>query len=427
MRRILLIAGRDYLASVRTKAFIIGLLLAPLLFGGSFLATTLMRGKPTNEVRRVAVVDKTGVAAASVVKQIEQQNKIDGFDKRTGARIMPRYDLETVAPDEHDPNGQLLALSNRVRDKDLFGFLEIGPNSVEWYSNEGGFGQTKDWLAGPVNDALARIHLSVLGIKSEQLDQALKPVPVESMSLLARDEKSGQVVPARKRGEAEGFAAPFVLAILFFMIVLLASAPMLSAVAEDKTQRVFEMLLASASPFDLIAGKILAAVGTALTSSIFYIAGALLLLQALAMSGLAPLQVIPWFFIYLAAEVMMLSSVATALGAACTSTRDAENLKMIVIMPVMIPILVLTPILSEPNGALATGMSLFPLFTPILMLIRQAAPGGVPAWQPWVGLTGVLITTVAVSWLASRIFRVALLFQGKTPNVAELFRWGLNG
>lgn len=427
MRKILLIARRDYLASVRTKAFLVSLLLAPVLFGGSFLATTLLRGKPTNEVRRVAIVDKAGAAAASIAKQIEEQSQRDGYDKRTGARILPRYELETVVPDKRDPNGQLLALSDRVRNKDLFGFLEIGANSVEWYSNEGGFGETERWIAEPVDNGLRRVHLSELGIKEEELDSALKPVPVESMALVARDEKTGQILPARKRGEGEGFAAPFVLGILFFMIVLLASAPMLSAVAEDKTQRVFEMMLASASPFDLIAGKILAAVGTALTSSIFYVAGALFVLQGLAMMGLAPLEIIPWFFVYMAAEVMMLSAVATALGAACNSTRDAENLKMIVIMPVMIPILVLTPILSEPNGPLATAMSLFPLFTPILMLIRQAAPGGVPAWQPWVGLAGVLVATVAISWLASRIFRVAILFQGKTPNVAELVRWGIAG
>lgn len=259
------------------------------------------------------------------------------------------------------------------------------------------------------------------------MNQALNPVPLESMSLVARDQTSGRIVPARKRGVAEGFAAPFVLAILFFMIVLLTSAPMLAAVAEDKIQRVFEMLLVSATPFDLIAGKVLAAVGTALTSSIFYVFGAVILLEALSIIGLAPLQMLPWFFLYLVAEVVMLASMATALGAACNSTRDAESLKLITIFPVVIPILFLTPVLQEPNGVFATAMSLFPLFTPMLMLIRQASPAGVPGWQPFIGMIGVLATTVAICWIASRIFRIAILLQGKTPSIAELIRWGVAG
>ncbi|MDQ2711717.1 MAG: ABC transporter permease [Acidobacteriota bacterium] len=427
MRNILLIAKRDYLASVRTKAFLIGLLVAPLLFGGSFFATVLLKGHPDKQVRRIAVVDKTNVAAPAIIKQIEQQNLRDGFDKNTGVQVMPKYEFETVTPELKNPDAQRLVLSNRVRRNELFAFLEIDATSVQWYSNEGGFGETDRWLAGPVDDGLRRLRLTQLGLDEKQLDQALRPVPMESMNLVTRDEKTGQIMPARKRGIAEGFAAPFVLAILFFMIVLLTSAPMLAAVAEDKTQRVFEMLLASVSPFDLISGKVLAAVGIALTSSIFYVVGAVVLLEALALIGLAPLKTMPWFFLYLVAEVAMLASVATALGAACSSTRDAENLKLILIAPVMIPFLFLTPILQEPNGTFATAMSFFPIFTPILMLVRQASPGGVPAWQPWFGLAGVVIATLAISWIASRIFRIAILFQGKTPNLAELLRWGVTG
>jgi ABC-2 type transport system permease protein len=427
VRRILLVAKRDYLASVRTKAFLIGLLIAPLLFGGSFLATVLLKGQPNKQVRRIGVLDTTGTAAAIVVEEIKEQSVRDGFDKHTGAQIMPKYEFEIVPPDLKDPDAQRLAVSSRVRGKELFGFLDIDPTSAKWYSNEGGFEETDRWLAGPVNDGLRRIRLSQMGLNEKQLDQALSQVPLESMDLIARDPKTGQIVPARKRGIAEGFAAPFVLAILFFMIVLLTSAPMLGAVAEDKVERVFEMLLVSASPLDLIVGKVLAAVGTALTSSIFYVFGALVLLEALAIVGLAPLTIMPWFFLYLVAEVIILASMATALGAACSSTRDAENLKMILIMPVMIPLLFLTPVLQEPNGTFATAMSLFPLFTPILMLVRQASPSGIPGWQPWLGLAGVFVATIVISWMASRIFRVAILSQGKTPNLAELARWGMTG
>ena len=72
-------------------------------------------------------------------------------------------------------------------------------------------------------------------------------------------------------------------------------------------------------------------------------------------------------------------------------------------------------------------MSLIPPFTPMLMLLRQAMPGGVPAWQPWVGLAGVLVFALATVWAASRIFRVGILMQGKPPKLAELARWAIRG
>lgn len=427
MRKVLLIAQRDYLASVRTKAFLISLLLAPLLLGGSFLATVLLKGQPSEQARRIAVVDRTGIAAETVIEQLNQQNPRNGSDKQAGMQIMPKYDFEIVPPNFKDPESQRLTLSNRVRNRELVGFLEIEATSVRWYSNQGGFGDTERWLAGSVSDALRRIRLRGFGLTREQLNEAFRPVPLESMNLITRDRNTGRIVPARKRGIAESFAASFILAFLFFMIVLSTSAPMLSAVAEDKVQRVFEMLLASATPFDLIGGKVLAAVGTALTSSIVYVVGAFVLLEALAIVGLAPLKILPWFFLYLIAEVVMLASMASALGAACSSTRDAEHLKLMTLLPVMIPMLVLTSVLQEPNGAFATAMSFFPLFTPILMLVRQASPAGIPAWQPWLGLTGVVAATLVISWMASRIFRLAILFQGKTPNLAELVRWGVAG
>jgi ABC-2 type transport system permease protein len=84
--------------------------------------------------------------------------------------------------------------------------------------------------------------------------------------------------------------------------------------------------------------------------------------------------------------------------------------------------------MQQPNGPISTAMSLFPPFTPMLMLLRQAMPGGgVPAWQPWVGLAGVLAFTLVMVVAASRIFRVAILVQGKTPKMADLVRWAVRG
>jgi len=95
--------------------------------------------------------------------------------------------------------------------------------------------------------------------------------------------------------------------------------------------------------------------------------------------------------------------------------------------PIIIPVLMLNAVLQQPHGTLPTVMSLIPPFTPVLMLFRQAMPGGVPWWQPWLGLAGVALWAIGVIWAAGRIFRIGILSQGKTPKIAELAQWVLRG
>jgi ABC-2 type transport system permease protein len=444
MHKILLVAKRDYLAAIRSKAFLFALVIAPIMGGGSFIGVALMKAKPDIHERRVAIVDRTGVAAAAVIEAAGEKNSEELFDKISGRQLAPRYVFETAAPDNANPNAQRLALSDRVRRRELFAFLEIGrdaldppksadpektPQSsrVDYYSNAGGIDQSLQWISAAVNNGLRRVRLAQLGVDRSRFATLLGSAKVQTMSLIARDEKTGDIQDARKKSEAEGFIVPFVLVIMLMMIVLFAVGPMLGAVAEDKMQRVFEMLLASATPFELIMGKVVAAVGLSLTSSAVYVAGGLFVLQALAMMGLAPLGLLPWFVVYVAAEVMVLCALAAALGASCASPSDAQHLAMPLFAPVLIPMFLLTPVMQQPNSMFATVLSLFPPFTPLLMMMRQAMPGGVPAWQPWVGLVGIAAWTVGMAWAAARIFRIGILMQGKTATFSDLMRWAVRG
>jgi ABC-type Na+ efflux pump permease subunit len=85
------------------------------------------------------------------------------------------------------------------------------------------------------------------------------------------------------------------------------------------------------------------------------------------------------------------------------------------------------PVIDKPNGLFATAVSLFPPFSPLLMILRQSMPGGVPAWQPWVGLIGVAICAVVGIWAASRVFRIAILMQGQPLKLGDVVRWAVQG
>ncbi|HXE62245.1 MAG TPA: ABC transporter permease [Bryobacteraceae bacterium] len=150
-------------------------------------------------------------------------------------------------------------------------------------------------------------------------------------------------------------------------------------------------------------------------------------MHALGIHDLTPLRFLPWFLVYLVAEVIILSAFAPVLGVACGSPQDAQSLNVLLIAPIIIPLFMITPVMQQPNGPFATAMSLIPLFTPVMMLIRQSTAAGVPAWQPWAGLEGIAVATVVISRLAARLFRLVILLQGKSPKPGELVRLAIRG
>jgi len=438
LHRILLIAKRDYLQTVLSKAYLLGLVLLPLLIGGGFLAVAVASRANAGD-QHVVVIDHTGVAGSAVIQACEEANRKPIPNAPSGFQrpmAMQRYLFDEVKP-ETDEAAQLLALSNRIRTGELFLVLDIAADAlrppegakkdlVRYYTNSSGINQMALWLPAAVNDGLRRVRLMQMGVDQARVAEALRDVEVVSVNLVTKDPATGKIVQGEKRNPIE-LALPGFLVILLVMIALVGAAPNLGAVAEDKMQRVFEMMLVSASPFELMMGKVLASLGSSLTSSAVYIAGGLMALAALASFGLAPLNLLPWFFAYLIADVVILSAVGVALGSACGSAQDAQHLAFILILPVMVPMFMLVPVTQQPNGAFSTVLSFIPIFTPVLMLLRQSLPGGVPWWQPWIGLAGVAALAFAVIWAAARIFRIGILSQGKAPKLAELAQWVVRG
>ena len=211
MRRTLLIAKRDYLATVRTRAFLVGLIVAPMLFGGGFLGIGLMRAKPDLRTRRIAIVDHSGVAAGAIIQAAQEKSDRGALERATGRQIAPRYELESAAAGPDGADALRLALSDRVRRRELDAFVEVGAGAlrtgapaaekrVTYYTNAGGIDQLRNWLAGPVSDGIRVARLSRLGIDPAQLRELTAGVSLEGMSLVARER--GPAGSARLAGVA---------------------------------------------------------------------------------------------------------------------------------------------------------------------------------------------------------------------------------
>jgi ABC-2 type transport system permease protein len=438
MKQTLCIARREYLATVRTKGFVIGLLLAPLLMFGAILVIPLFQGHRDTSDRRIAVVDRTGRLAEAIREAAEKRNGEAVHDQKSGKKVAPAYLIEVVEPDDSEPSAQRLALSDRVRRKELHAYLEIGAEVVHpgddvdasrigYHSPGAALDDIRSWLRGAINPRLRDLRLADAGLTEDQVPDLFRWDQVEPMSLVSADAETGKVKQAQRHNEAQAIVGPAVLAMIMYLMILMAALPMLNAVMEEKTQRIAEVLLGAAPPFALMAGKLLSALAVALTGAGVYVALGISSGAYLAALAFIPWHVLPWFVLYLVPGILMFAAMSAALGAACNDPKDAQNLTFPVILPAILPMFFLAPVIQDPRSPLATGLSLFPPFTPVIMVIRLGHPAGAPWWQGALGFVGLVLAALLAVWVAGRIFRVAILIQGGSPRFADLVRWALKG
>ncbi|MFC2097838.1 ABC transporter permease [Bacteroidota bacterium] len=437
MKKILILAKREYIASVRTKGFLIALIVLPIFMGGGFLAYALLKDKVDTKDKKVVLIDESGVVAKKVQEAADYRNKNEIFDEKTKEKNKPAYLIEIVQA-ENDLDKQKLELSNRVRERELHGFVHISPDVVHpvgegkqsrifYYSENSSMDSFLGWVSRLINNHLKQLRVEELKLDQNILQDLFYYNSVEGMGLISMDEKTGDINEAKSSNELESVLLPYFMMLLMFMMLMMAAIPLLSAVMEEKGERIAEVLLGSVTPFQFMMGKIMGGVGVSLTTSSIYIIGIVFTAGQLNFLDKIPLEVIPWFFVYMVLAIIMVGSIMAALGSACNDAKDAQSMQFPAMVPLFIPMMLILVIIQNPMGSLATGLSLFPPFTPMLMVARMASPVAIPLWQPIVGMIGVLIFAIFSVWAGGRIFRSAILLQGKRPKLGLLLKFIIKG
>jgi ABC-2 type transport system permease protein len=226
------------------------------------------------------------------------------------------------------------------------------------------------------------------------------------------------------------YVAIYVLFFLMYMVILLYGMNVARSIIEEKTSRVFEILLATIRPEEMMAGKVIGVGSVGLTQVAVWLLTAILLtsgswLQAVAgqsvrISLSAP-QLI-YFVVFFLLGYLLYSSIAAALGAMVNSEQELQQLNMFLVMPLAGCMFALAPVISNPSGPVARIISLIPFCTPLIMYLRiSLAPP--PAWEIALSILLMIATIYAILWCASRIYRVGILMYGKRPNLSEIMRW----
>ena len=198
------------------------------------------------------------------------------------------------------------------------------------------------------------------------------------------------------------------------------------SIIEEKNSRIFEVLLATIRPEEMMAGKILGVGSVGLTQiGIWIVAGALLAKYLLIGTGISlsiTVTQIIFFVVYFLLGYILYSSVAAALGAMAGSEQELQQMNIFLMLPLIACSVVIFRIITDSDSVIAKAFSFFPFCTPLIMYVRIAVHQP-PTWQIALSIAEMLVTIYAILWFASRIYRVGILMYGKKPNLPEILRW----
>ncbi|HKL89666.1 MAG TPA: ABC transporter permease, partial [Allomuricauda sp.] len=437
-----LIIRREYLAKVRNRSFIVMTILSPLLMVGMIVLIAYLAKVNDDETRVVSVLNESSFFQSE---------------------FNPSKNISYV----HMDNLTLEQAKDSTNSLEYYGLLYIPEGSTVEEVSNAAYLFTKDnpntsitnELEGIFQNQLRQDRLQKLGVTSKQFSSVEKPFQINLSTF--EGEKSMRGINEIKAIIGGGFG----YAIMMFIIIY--GGFVMRSVIEEKTSRIIEVIISSVKPFQLMLGKIIGNSLAGITQfSIWIISASALMfvavlifgidLSALSsdsgmaagpMGGMSQLGTmddkmmlyakeiydIPWglligsFFIYFILGYLIYSSIYAAIGAAVDNETDTQQFIFPIILPLMLAIYVgFFSVYSNPNGPIAVGFSLFPLTSPIVMLMRLPGgigEGGVPLWQFLLSVFLLIVTFLGIVSLAAKIYRTGILMYGKKPTYKELIKW----
>jgi len=429
MSRILVVATTEFLTLVRTKAFIIGILMLPLMIGLSTVFQIFAAKHADVDDHAFAVIDHTGVLFPVLQQAAGEHNRKSGPD---GARTGPYFLPTAVDPGARAIDDVKVELSQQVRDKHLFGFIEIpasvldvtrtDADHIEYYTETPSYDALPDWIEATLQKEITGRRFATASIDRRLVSQLTRPASVTVLGLVAR-RADGKVSEAKEANPIQTFVMPFAMMYLLF-IALMSSAPqLLTAVIEEKMSRISEVLISSITPTQLMLGKLLGVAAVAALLALVYLGGGVYALLSAGQADMIQPALLAWFVVYLLCAVLMFGSVFIAIGAACSDLKDSQSMMQPIMLLLVLPMFFAIIVLRQPNSTISVVASLWPTASPFLMLIRLAMTPPPPMWQVALSVLLTMGTMAVLVWAAGRIFRVGLLMQGKPPTLPELLRW----
>jgi ABC-2 type transport system permease protein len=411
MRNVLLIAKREYLEQIRGRAFKMTTVGLPAVFavivGVAYLSSL---GIGADKHLSIAAGD------AALANDIRARLVGDKDNKAT---------VDVVAPAKPEDRA---ALVDQVKAKTIDGVLWIetpagGLPTATYFSQASGDFITTASLKDALNNGLVDEHLTSSGMKQAQADAVVKGIAIDTYQV----KKDGSVV---KSNAQASFWKGYVMAILLSMTTMIYGMNVARSIIQEKTSRIFEVMLATAKPSDMLAGKLIGVGAVGLTQIVIWlVTGTAIFISPFAaalMTGDFAIS-FSWtegvlFPVYFVLGFLLYSSLFAGLAATCETEQELQMFMPLAAAPTWLSFAMILLIINDSNSIWSILASFFPPTAPIIMFLRMASQVP-PLWQFAVSISLMLLSIWGTLWFSSRLYRVGILMYGKRATLPELLRW----
>ncbi len=433
MSKISLIIQREYLIRVRKKSFLIMTIIGPILFAAIMVLPAWLATRDSTE-NRVMVLDRSGLFADKF-----QSSKSVVFENVKGDETSQKQ--QVLEGEEHN----LLLVIGEISGQKLPEIHLFGQSNPPL--------EVISMVEKQINGELKNIRLKASGIDPALVESINPEVEVRTSVLSEEGEKDGGSLAATIVGYGAGF--------LIYMFIFLYGSQIMMSVMEEKTSRVVEILVSSVKPFELMLGKIVGVALVGLTQFLLWVvlsfavstaAGKLFLdkskvqnetqasvgkpdietkAESKGMAMISELKNVDilklsvCFIVYFLGGYLLYSALFAAVGSAVESQQEAQQFMMPVTIPIILSIVLAQFVIKDPHGSLAFWLSVFPLTSPVIMMVR--VPFEPPVWQIILSMLMLVAGFLGTTWLAGKVFRVGILMYGKKVTWTEIAKWLKNG
>ena len=428
MNKILIIIQREFLKRVRTKGFIILTITMPFIMAALVFVPLWLSSIENDEQQKVAVIDPTGVYAKAL-----KASKSFAFS----AQPVITEEMRS----EDSPYDAVVAIS---------GDLVKNNGKVTIYSHKEIPGNMLDYIQSKLNETVQKQKLEATGIAG--LDKIIDDVQRDVNMRTVKWSKEGD---EQASSTYVAIIVGGIFTLLIYIFVITYGGMVMQSVIEEKTNRIMELLVSSVKPFQLMMGKIIgvmlvgiaqmalwgvilsiimtvASVGFGVSQAQSIAAGQPMPSPTMNMSQdtqelLTAIVNLPYaeiglmFIIMFVGGYLLYSSFFAATGASINEQEDANQFVVPITMITLFGLYAAMYSIENTDGPLAFWGSLFPLTSPIVMMIR--IPFGVPLWQELLSIALLYASAFLMIWIGGKIYRVGILMYGKKPSIKEIIKW----
>jgi ABC-2 type transport system permease protein len=405
------VAMWEFLEKVKTKAFIISLVLMPVIMVGFGILPTFLSMKEDNKPITIGVADETGTLVRPLAEELDQKYKLSSGQ--------PNYIIKNLASGEGTIPSKVEA-NKMVAQGSIEGYFFIprsvyDSGNVEYRSENVGNIKLQERFTRAIENVVMEKRFKDQNIDPALMKKLIADIDIKSIKLSEKGEE-------KESGFLQTFFSAYVVIMMMFFLVLTSGQLLIRSVVEEKSNRVIEVLLSSCSAKDLMTGKILGLSGLAILQLLIWsVMGFAVSLQFRGVTIIEPENLLV-SLAYLVFGFLFYAGIFVAIGSPVTTEQEAQQLTGYVTMFLIAPIIFVLPVMQNPDSMMVRVLSYIPLLTPTLMVLRISVQMP-PLWEILATLGVLAVSSLFMMWAAGKIFRTAILVYGKRPTLPELIRW----